>query len=74
MVELIVDFATGTSEDTARVIALRAGGTIRRRMRTGEDTLVRLLVQLPDEAAAQRLSALPEVSRTEPNRADYGTR
>ena len=74
MVELIVDFAAGTSEDTARVIALRAGGTIRRRMRTGEDTVVRLLVQLPDEAAAQRLSAATEVARTEPNSADYGTR
>lgn len=72
--ELIVEFRTGITEDEARRVVERAGATVRRRMRSDDPALIRLLAQLSDPAAGPRIAAAAEVARTEDNGPAYGVR
>lgn len=68
MIELIVDFRPGTTEDDARAVVSRCGGSTRRRMRSDDPALVRLLVKVEDASIARD----PAVARVEKNEPNYG--
>ncbi len=75
IIEIMVRFIRGMSEEDARTIMLAAGSTIRRRMRTDHKDEVQLLVQLPRAKADQiiiQLEAMPQVTLVEKNSGGFG--